>query len=620
MGSTNELVVGRFDLSTLHANEAIESAYEYMDVLSGILDSLVLPVYDSLDDIDFPEIPPLDFNARPSFTAQLEDFPTFDNVPPAAPVLQDVPDIEVVIPTENIEFTENIYTAPAINIGNAPENNVNLVSLEMPTKPSLPIPEVPMISADILMPSKPVIDLPVFDSTLSLTNVNSPGGFSYTPEAYNSDIRVPLFAKILYDLQNGGTGLDVTVEEDIYARGRERQRVENERAYRNAENKFSSPGFELPSGALNSSLTEVDSDISRKNTLLNIEITINQADLAQKNTHFTTEQSVQLEGLLVEFYNNQENRSLDASKAMAQSAIEIFNALVSQEQFKLERYQAEAAVFEQRVRAQLVAVEIYKTEIEGAKATAAVQESRVNIYNAQMGGLETIMKLYATEMESVKIHTETQLSKIELFKAETEAFVAGVGAEQAKVEIFSAQIDSEKTRAGVYGEKVKAFLSKLDAAKTEAEIKGINSENILKSNQLKIDEFGVLLNKYTAEIEMEIKNAQLQVEAFKTEAMAFEAETNAVGMEYEARMKEGMLRIDYAKAELGKQLAVINSTKDGYIALKSLQEKGTEGIMNTNAQLAASAMNAVNVSASQSAGGSESDGYSEIHSHTYKEK
>jgi len=92
----------------------------------------------------------------------------------------------------------------------------------------------------------------------------------------------------------------------------------------------------------------------------------------------------------------------------------------------------------------------------------------------------------------------------------------------------------------------------------------------------------------------------LQVEAFKTEAMAFEAESNAVGMEYSAKINEGNLMVEEFKAQIQEQIAIINSTRDGYVALKSLQEKGTEGVINVNAQLAASAMNAVNASAGQS--------------------
>ena len=619
---TGDLVAGRFDSAQEYAEDALENAESYAATLTSLLAELELPLYDAVSAVEPPELPPIDYSARPSFTAALEAFPTFDNESPADPDLAAIPDIDVDTTIDNIEFTENSYLAPTISIGNAPENDVSLDSITIPTKPSLVMPAVPTLD-DITLPAAPTIDIAEFSAAPpGAFTAGEPGAFSYTPDAYNSDIRVPLFAKILYDLQNGGTGLDATVEADIYARGIERQKVENESLYKETEDRFTATGFSLPTGALASALQAVSEEISRKNDQMSREIVINQAELAQKNTQFTTDQARQIEGLLMDFYNSQENRSLEASKAIAQSAIEIFNSLITNHKLKLEQYQAEASVFEIKIKAELAAVEIYKAEIEGAKAATDVQLARVSIYNAQLSGLETLMKLYSVEMESVKIHSEVQMAKIEIFKAETEAYVAGIGAEKVKAEIFGVQVDSEKARAIVYGERVKASALKVDAAKADASIQQMNADNILKTNQLKVTEFSALLDKYRAEIEFEIKNAQLTVDVFKAEAAAFEVETNAVGMEYGARTSEGQLRVEEFKAVIAEQIAIIESAKDGYIALKGLQVKGTEGMMNVNAQLAASAMNAVNASASHSLSSSYSESESEslTETHYYKEK
>lgn len=423
---TNELVVGRFDLTEALADDAISRATDYMDVLSDLLKALELPSSASIDDIDFPEILPIDYNERPSFTSQLEDFPTFDDDLPAAPIFKGMPEYDISEP--------------------------------------------------------------------NIVEVTDPGALSHTEGAYNSDIRADLFSKILDNIRNGGTGLDPTIEADIYARGRERQRVENEALYRQAEDRFTATGFELPSGALNSTLEAVNEEISRKTDQINREITINQAELEQKNVQFSLEQATKIEGILSDFYNSQENRALEISKAIAQSTIDIYNAITTNQNLKVERYKVEA--------------EVFKTRVE------SVAEENKNLI---------------------------------------------------------AQYDA----------RIKAFIS---------------------------------------EMELEIKNAQLMVEAFKTEAMAYEVETNATGMYYNTLIKENSLKIEGFIAKIKKQIAIIEATQNGYVALKSLQEKGTEGIMNTNAQLAASAINAVNVSAGQSSsyGSSDSDSVSEVH--TYKEK
>lgn len=427
MVSTNELITQRFDSTEEYADNAIEQANDQMAALTALLDSLIVPALDDIEDIEFPEILPIDYDARPSFTGQLATFPTFTNAVPAAPILADVPDGSTIV-------------AP------------------------------------------------------SLIDLTDPGTLSHAEGAYNSDMRTDLFAKILYDMRHGGTGLDPTVEADIYDRGRERQRVENERLYRETEDRFSATGFSLPTGALASSLQSVGEEISRKIDQLNIEITIGQADLEQKNIQFTVTQATQIEGLLTEFYNNQENRSFEISKAIAQSAIDVFTTLIANQNLKLDKY------------------------------------------------------------------------------------------------------------------------------KTEADVQNIQTDSVVKTNEMLIKKYEADLKVYTAELEMEIKNAQLQVEAFKTEAMVFEVESNATGMEYTAKIQEASLRIERVRLELQKQIAIIEATKGGYIALKSLQEKGLEGVMNANAQLAASAMNAVNVSAGQTHGYTDSNQLSESHNHSYKEK
>jgi hypothetical protein len=271
---TADLVAGRFDSTAEYAEDAIEQANDYMGQLEALLASLVLPGTDAIDDIDAPVISPIDYSARPSFSDLLESFPSFDSEMPGLSNLADVPTVEADFDTENIPFTENTYTMETLSIGSPPEDNVAIESVTLPDLPDFTIPSVPTLT-EIAMPDEVVIDLPDFDGSLSaMTDLTNPAEFSYTDQAYNSDIRVPLFTKILYDIANGGTGLDATVEADIYDRGRERQRVENERLFREVEDQYSATGFALPPGSLASRVLEVSNEISRKTDQLNREIAV----------------------------------------------------------------------------------------------------------------------------------------------------------------------------------------------------------------------------------------------------------------------------------------------------------------------------------------------------------
>ncbi|WP_289020410.1 hypothetical protein [Desulfobacter postgatei] len=615
-----ELVSGRFDSAESYAQNAIEEAKNYTDQLETLLQELEVPSIEALENIETPEITPIDYSARPKFSAVLESFPAFDNIFPSSPVLETVPGISVSVPSEDVSFTEINYSAPVISIKNAPTDNTNIESVEIPDKPEMVFPAAPKLT-DIAIPDPPNITLPVFEAVLSpLETLSTPTNFQYYEGAYNSDIRVALFAKILTDIENGGTGLSVEVEADIYARGTERQRVENERLYREVENQFSATGMHLPSGAFAARLLEVSNEISRKNDQLNREIIINQAELAQKNTQFTVEQARQIEASLMDFFQRQQDRLFEAAKSVALQSIEVFKALVSKEKLKLEQYQAEAAVFETKIRAELTAVEIYKAQMEGVRVSADVQQSLVNIYGTEVKALETIISLYATEMESTKVKVELQQLKIDLFKAQTDVYVAGLEAEKIKADIYGSQVESERNRAEAYGERVKAYQTKVEAKKTEVEIKKSVAANVLQKNQQKIDEYLAKIDGYKAELLTETQTSDIQIRAFESEATAYTAEIRAQEMQYSTQISEINAFIEKAKLDVSKGVAIIDAVKSGYVALKELQTKGTEGIMNAHAQVAASAMNSVNASASMGYSSSDSDSATISETHYYEEK
>lgn len=623
---TNQLIVGRFDAVEEYTDEALNRVLAYMENLQALLDSLTLPDTDAIEDVELPAITPIDYAALPSFTQLLEDFPSFDTVAPLNPELVDVDtdSLSVNIPQKNFNFVSNSYTAPDINFGSIPDTEPVLSSINIPNKPELTFPSVPTFD-DIIFPDAPKISISSFDAiSPTLENLSTPTEFKYDESAYNSDLRIPLFNKILYDLANGGTGLDVDVEADIYARGVERQRVENERLYDEVQNQFTAIGFNLPSGAYASRLLAISNEISRKNDQLNREIIISQAELAQKNTQFNTQQAVILEQMLVNFFNDSENRSLQAAQIAATNAIEIYNSLVTQQRLLFEKYQTEAQVFELKIRAELSAVEIYKTEVEAVKAKTEVNNARVNIYNAQINGLQALIQVYVTEMESAKVQASIQQLQIEIYKSQIDAYVASLEAEKSKVDIYATQMNAEKIRADAFSSEVNAYQTEINAKVSELEAQKIIAETKIKKNQLLLDEYRANIDKYNAEINAELKNAELLVDGYRVEAGAYTAQVNAKGMEFESRIKETENKIALAQANLQKAIAIVKSTSDSYVALKQLQVSSTEGIMNVNAQIAASAMGAVNASASQGASysnseqASTSDSFSENHTYYHE--
>jgi hypothetical protein len=619
------MVQDRFDTAEGYAEENLALAHAQIDAITTLLNSLEVPTTESLEDITIPEIVPLDYASRPAVGSLIESFPEFAQELPTEPAMEDVPDIDSgLVPTQNFDFIENIIPAPAASTVTAPSGDISMHSIPIPAKPDYTTPAAPSFD-EIATIAPPDISLPQFDiDRPTLESVSAPSPFSYTEAAYNSDLWQDLIDKVLDGVRNGGTGLSAEVEADLYARLTERQRVENERLYREIENAFTATGFPLPTGALASRLAEVSMEISRKNDQTSREITINQAELAQKNTQFIIDKGVQLEDIARNFFNAVSNRSLDAAKAIAQVSIDIFNTVLARYGAQIEGYKAEAAVFAERVKAAMYQVEVYKAQVEGQKTQAQVQSVRADVYKTEMEALNTVANIYRVEMESAKIQSEIEMTKIAVFKAQTEAYVAQLEGEKNKYIVYTAQMEGEKVRAQVFSEQIKAYAVKVDAAKSVAQIEAMSAENVLKKNQLLIDKYKAQLQGYLATIEAELKTADMQTKAFGMEVTAYNAETEAVKAENLVKIQEMTAGIQQAELRLRKAVAQIESATQGYVALKSLQEKGESGIMNVMAQLAASAMNAVNASATVGASfsGSESNssswGASLSESHEWK--
>lgn len=616
--STNSLVSERFDLAETYANEAIANAESYASTLTSLLGELDTNLGST--EITFDAVKSIEVYA-PEFASSIGALDIQLDSSPVLSGLSEVTINDIDTPNKNFNFSSTYYSAPSITYSNAP-TEPSIASITFDPTPDFDYPDAPTID-DIIIPAKPNINLGNFDAEVpDLTEIPEPGTFNFTEGNYNSDIRVALFGKILTDIANGGTGLSVDVEADIYARGVERQRVENERLYQEVQNQFSASGIELPSGAYAARLLEVSNEISRKNDQINREITINQAELEQKNIQFSVQQAVVLEQMLVGFFNDQQNRSLQASQTLASIGIEIYNALVARQNLYLEKYKVEAEVFKTKIEAELTAVEMYRTEIEAVKATADIQTARANIYNIQMNALDIKAKIYATLIETAKAKATIEALKVDLFKVQTDAYSANIGAQKLMIDSYVAKLESEKIKADIFNSEISAYATEIETYKVRAEIARIQAETEIQKNNQLIEAYKADLGKYEVDLQAQIANADLIVKGYDIETKSYVANLQAKETELKAQIANTEAQVQLSVAGVNSSIAVLESNTKSYVALKELQVAGTQGIMNVHAQLAASAMNAVNASASQSHDyndtTSESSSINETHSYNEK--
>lgn len=594
------IVNREFSTIETYAGAYLNIARGFMDTISTSIRELELPESDDpIEDVELATLTPMDYSSIPTFTPFAGTLTALAATGPVLGDLTAIPDIDDSnITVEDVTFTENQITVPNQTTYTAPID-IQTNTIDIPPQRDVTMPTAPTFK-DLLFPDVPVVVDKGFDIVVPSMpdDLTEPANLSYTEGVYSSDIKVTLFAKVLNDIANGGTGLDVDVEQDIFDRGRSRQKVENERLYNETVNNFSGTGWELPTGVYCAAIAEIQKEISRKNDVLGWDISVLQAELEQKNIQFSVTQATQLEGMLMEFYNQHENRALDAAKATAAMGIQILEALIAKYNAKLKKTEVEGAVLGEWVKFEGVKADIYRTQMEGVKTAASVQDTKAGIYEKQLKAVETIKNMYAIDMESAKLQSQIERDKLEQLKIRTEIYLANLSGEKTKVDIYATMNDAEKTRAGIVSERVRANALRLESAKTKAGIQAQQAENTLKKNQQTLEKFKVELEQRRADIAEELKNAELNVKGFDISATSYNAQLRASEVAYSSRIKEFDNQIAASKIRLEKAVEQLKTITLGYTAIQELKQKGLDGVMGVAAQVGASALSALNVSAS----------------------
>lgn len=606
VGSPWNLVNDRFDKTA----EFAETSFDYTTDFISHLEDLLKEVndYEVPDiEVDLPERFDIDIKARPNMSELNLDTTNWPKNTAGKPSLVDLPDIPgVEIPS--LTATPPSYlqiSPPDIKSIKLPEGPPSLAQPVLPVEPDYVLPDPPTLG-DLKLPEVPDIQIPIFDKSLKdiTIEIPVPESFAWQESPYNSEIWSSFLVKVRDGIINGGTGLNPEVEQAIFDRAKYRQLIENDKAYREVEHYFSARGYELPPGAMASRLAEVTVEILRANTDLNEKVMIEQAKLAQDNTHFMLEMGRQAEVILREFHNAQEDRTLEAAKAVVALSVDVINAHISRQNVHIEVYKAEVAIYGELVRAALSQVELFKAQVDGVKVSAEVQRVQVEIYKAQVGVAETAARIYSIRLEGTKILQQLEALKIEVYKAEIDIYSASIAAEKTKIDIYSAKIEAEKIKAITYGEQIKAHVSEIDARKTELGIQIAKLTAASQHNSAELDRYKTELGAYQIEVDTKAKVIGANVDAYRADVTAYIAENSAHESYYSIKMKEMDVSIQEAQFNLTKAVAEVETTTQAYVSLKELEVKGTEGVMSVSAQLAASALSAVHASASYGYSGS----------------
>jgi hypothetical protein len=520
--------------------------------------------------------------------------------PPSPP---DITTPTVVLGTEPV-FNE---PDPSINLPTVPDPlNISLpvkdftinYNYTYPVSPDTNLPDVPTL----LSLSLPTLDtINVIDFNLDFPTSNSlviPGmTFSFSESNY-SDVLLTSVKDALITRLAGGTGLTPAVEAAIWNRGRDREQTASLQAERTLLVDRAQSGFSRPTGAAMAALDRVIADTQDKIIDLSRDIMIKQAELEQENVKHAIQQTVALEDILVREHMAINQRKFEVAKYVQDIQIELFKTAVTKYTSEVEAYRAFTQSYQLRVQAELNKVEIYKAKLDAEKLKGDINEQGIRLYIAQLDGIKTNVDIYKSLIQTVSEKIKNEGLKLEAYRTDIEAYGEAVKAKASEYTIYSEQIKGELAKVEVFDSKVKAFSSKIQAyaASSDVRIKKADIESNIQELNIK---------KYSADVEafiQQVKADQLiyqsAIDIYKGESEIYLADISANRAQTDLVLKvaDNTITQNKYKADLSMQNAGI--TLQSLIASYSATLEGKKAAGSIYSQIGASALSAINVSAS----------------------
>lgn len=480
---------------------------------------------------------------------------------------------------------------------------------DIPTEPtvvggdSIAFPPVPTFE-DYTFPDIPAVPYPAWDGTKpswDITDIEA--GFTYTEPAYDTDFQDVIKAKIRSDIVNGTTGLDITVEDELWDRFLQRQETQNEQTYLETEEYFSSRGYTMPPGAMAGRIQETRQEISRANTIAAAEISIEQARLAQNNMQFALKEGTALENAVWAQNNAVAQRSFEVAKYVFESEVVIFNTKVARFNTQLELYKAEATVYEMLLRGALSVLELYKQKLEGVKIQASIDSLKMDRYKAQVDAIDSFMNIYRTRMEVVNTKINIDRLNLDQFRTRIENFASKVESKKAEFELYNARIAGEVGKVQAYGEQVRAYQAESNAYSAKVGALAEAARASAAGGQAEAQAYTAQVESYRAQMQYELGQYEANVKARGVDVERFEADVKRIAEYNEATVKEYTADIEKIKMKAQIDLAKAELTiKEGLEGTSQEIEKA-KTIATVHSQIAASSLAAVDVGASLSGTG-----------------
>jgi hypothetical protein len=584
------------DAYVAYAENRTDAATSYLLQLGRLSSSLVPPVIDPVFPLS-PASPALSLPAPPTGATIVWTAPGLP-----APFNETIT-IEDILPAP---FEEE---PPALIFGSVP-----LFSDVAPSSPGIDV-QFDMPDLDVTLPAAPSllsinvspfdgVNIPTLDITIPELSIDAPSIREYVPGAqYTSALLTSLKSRLQLTLDVGGTGLAPDVENAIWDRDRERA-ARTARDSINQLDKMEELGFAAPPGVYLDARLKIITESEYQLRGSSREVMIKAAELEQSNVNHALDVAVNLEGKLIDYTNQIEQRFFDSCRYATEAGVSIYNARVQAYGMFVEAFKARISVYESQVRAELAKVDAYKAQMEAEQVKADVNRALVDQYKVQIEAALSNVEIFKARIAAIQAKADIEKTKIEIFGAQVSAYAAKVNAYTAGVEGFRATIQAEVTKQDAFKSKVEVYTARVAAASKliDARISGFNAQITAKTAEY--DGYKAAVGAESARVNAIAAGNTSLTESYKAQVTGIASFNEVLTKQWQATIEQAA-RV----AEIGVSAAKANA--ELYITVRQSAIEAAKVGAQVSAQLGAAALNALNWSNNSSESTTKSQSTSE---------
>ena len=505
-----------------------------------------------------------------------------------------------------------VYTAPSKPPEVAGFYEVAPTSPVTPALPGVPgylsLPDLNLPYPTVDIPTAPVLSMPTFDGqrpgNISVPDANTLVG-KYTTEVDahrnflpgfilgNTDAFIAKYApeyQLLRQRINnaittytdpvngGGMGLPINIENAIYARSGDRNNQEFQRAIDTSLDTLSKKGYTIPPGAALGAVRQARTAMGDAQVKSSTDIAIKNVELEQQNFQFmlklgeaVEEKMLDMVGKFMQLSLEMDSQAISSAKELVGTYISAYNLNVMVFKALWEGYQADAAVYRDKIAALESMVRVYEAEIKAELAKTEVNTAHVNVLRAVADVNQSLANSYKTQIEAALAPLEVAKIQVAIYEAKARAYASTVAAYEAQWRGYSAQVEGElgkfkafESAVQGYVAQVQGYRGQVDAysaivnasAETNKAISTYNESQVRVYSaqaEVAIKVFDGLVAGFTAESNAIVKQAEIEVEVWRAKA-------NLIFQEFNVAVQQ---MFEYAREQMnlfrGQMEAAINA-------------------------------------------------------------